>query len=208
LTTETFTVDGTVNAVQSGTWVIDSITNPVTVTASDLDIRDIDHLTDSIKIGDGVEFLSINPDGSINVVSDDLDAANDSVASWTHDGAGNAITSTVDGGSRGLDVNILNQLEVEDATLADTAILASANSLGAGAAAASVVASALANRKYLHIMNVDNRRVFIGQAGVTEATGYPLSPRAAIMLRAGANVDVQFVGTATSTPDIRVLELS
>lgn len=52
------TVDGTV-----------SISGSVTVTATDLDIRDLSHTQDSIKIGDGTDFLAINNDGSINVVA-------------------------------------------------------------------------------------------------------------------------------------------
>jgi hypothetical protein len=50
------TVDGTV-----------SISGSVTVTATDLDIRDLSHTQDSVKVGDGTDFLAVNADGSINV---------------------------------------------------------------------------------------------------------------------------------------------
>lgn len=40
--------------------------NSITVDASDLDIRDLTHVSDSVKIGDGTDFLAINADGSIN----------------------------------------------------------------------------------------------------------------------------------------------
>jgi hypothetical protein len=50
------TVDGSV-----------SITGSVTVTATDLDIRDLTHVSDSVKVGDGTDLLAINNDGSINV---------------------------------------------------------------------------------------------------------------------------------------------
>lgn len=40
--------------------------NSITVDASDLDIRDLSHTQDSVKIGDGTDFLAINADGSIN----------------------------------------------------------------------------------------------------------------------------------------------
>lgn len=56
----TITVDGTVTIQDGG--------NSITVDASDLDIRDLTHVSDSIKVGDGTEFLLINADGSINVV--------------------------------------------------------------------------------------------------------------------------------------------
>lgn len=39
----------------------------VEVTATDLDIRDLSHSSDSVKIGDGTDFLEVNNDGSINV---------------------------------------------------------------------------------------------------------------------------------------------
>lgn len=45
--------------------------NSITVDAADLDIRDLTHVSDSIKVGDGTDFLAINADGSINVVSQD-----------------------------------------------------------------------------------------------------------------------------------------
>lgn len=80
------TVDGTVAATQSGTWnigTLTSITNDVniadggnsitvdgsvTVSATDLDIRDLTHVSDSVKVGDGTDLLAVNADGSINVV--------------------------------------------------------------------------------------------------------------------------------------------
>lgn len=81
----------------------------IAVTATDLDIRDIDAAQDNIAISDGTDTLSINADGSINAVVSatdldirDLSAAQDSVQSNLFDGAGNAITSS----SGALDVNI------------------------------------------------------------------------------------------------------
>lgn len=41
----------------------------ITVDAVDLDIRDLSDATDSVAIGDGTNSLSVNADGSINVVS-------------------------------------------------------------------------------------------------------------------------------------------
>ena len=40
----------------------------ITLVATDLDIRDLSHTQDSIKIGDGTDFLAVNTDCSINVV--------------------------------------------------------------------------------------------------------------------------------------------
>lgn len=59
----------------------------LTVTATDLDIRDLTHVSDSVKVGDGTDLLAVNADGSINsvVTATDLDirdlsASQDNVA--------------------------------------------------------------------------------------------------------------------------------
>ena len=62
------TVDGTVTANQgTSPWVVGDGGGSLTVDAVDLDIRDLSHSQDSVKIGDGTDFLAINSDGSINV---------------------------------------------------------------------------------------------------------------------------------------------
>jgi len=43
-----------------------TVDGAVTVSATDLDIRDLTHVSDSVKIGDGTDFLAVNSDGSIN----------------------------------------------------------------------------------------------------------------------------------------------
>lgn len=97
---------------------------------------------------------------------------------------------------------------VSDAALANTAIANATNTLNVADTAEDVVASPLANRKYLWIYNYDNTKVFVGSTGVTAANGFPISPGAYLELRAGAAVDVEFVGQAGKTPEIRTLELS
>lgn len=78
------TVDGTVELGATTLAALESITvqnpsgagavniqdggNSITVDAVDLDIRDLTHVSDSVKIGDGTDFLAVNTDGSINVV--------------------------------------------------------------------------------------------------------------------------------------------
>ena len=75
-----------VAAVQSGTWVIDSITNPVTVTATDLDIRDLSFASDSVDVSGS--SVTVNDAALANTAvahaSNDLavaDTAEDVVAS-------------------------------------------------------------------------------------------------------------------------------
>lgn len=92
------TVDGTV-----------SISGTVTVSATDLDIRDLTHVSDSVKIGDGTDFLAVAADGSI--------AVTDNGASLTVD---NSTLSVVGGGTEAtaLRVTIANDstglLSVDD----------------------------------------------------------------------------------------------
>ena len=77
------TVDGTVELGATTLAALESITvqngagaaavniqdggNSITVDAVDLDIRDLSHSQDSVKVGDGTDFLAVNADGSINV---------------------------------------------------------------------------------------------------------------------------------------------
>lgn len=78
------TVDGTVELGATTLAALESITvqnpggagavniqdggNSLTVDAIDLDVRDLTHVSDSLKVGDGTDFLAVNTDGSINVV--------------------------------------------------------------------------------------------------------------------------------------------
>lgn len=181
---------------------------------------DLSHVDDSVKVGDGTDFLAINADGSINITDNggsltvdavdldirDLSAAQDSVEAWTHDGAGNAINST----SNALNVYITGSgpLTVSDAALANTAVAQAANVLDVADTAEAAVASPLANRKYLFLYNYSNKQIFVGGASVTEANGFPVSPGSYLQMRAGAASPVNFVGRSGETPEIRTLELS
>lgn len=52
-------VDGSVNITDNA--------GSLTVDAIDLDIRDLSHIQDSVKIGDGTDFVAVNTDGSLNI---------------------------------------------------------------------------------------------------------------------------------------------
>lgn len=221
------TVDGSVSI--TGTVAVTQSTSPWVVSATDLDIRDLSHTQDSIKIGDGTDFLAINADGSINVNADISvtnghekaeDAAHVSgdigsyVLAVRQDTLANSVSADGDYASLKVDalgalyVNMTNSISVNDAALANSAILSSANVLNVADTAEAVVGSALSNRKYLWVYNIANTKVFIGGASVSAANGFPVSPGSYMELRAGAAVPVNFVGDAGKTPEIRVLELS
>jgi len=120
---------------------------------------------------------------------------------------GDAELLTTDGTSGGLNVHVVNSVDVNDAALANTSIANAVNTLAAANTAEDVVASPLADRKYLYIYNNDNRRMYVGASGVSSADGFPLSPRSYLELRAGAAIDIEWVSPKVGH-DMRTLELS
>ena len=156
--------------VEQGTspWVIGDGGGSITVDAVDLDIRDLAHTQDTVRLGDGTTLH----------------------------------TGTTVGSDHGLDVFNLN-----DPSTADTAIASAVNTLASADTAEDVVASPLANRKTLYIYNNDNKKMYVGQSGVTAANGFPVSPGSYLELKAGASVDIEWVSSKAGH-DIRTLELS
>jgi len=218
------TVDGTVAATQSGVWNIGTVTsitndvniadggNSITVDASDLDIRDLTAASDSVAawLSDGAgtaltstlvgsdQALDVNVVGGLNVEVD-LSHVDDSVR--LGDGT-NFFTSTTIGSDIGLDVNVIN-----NPANANTAILSAADTLATAGTAEKVVASNLANRKYLFVRNYSNRKIYIGSSSVDSTNGFPVSPGSYLELKAGPSVDVYYDGE-TNGQEIRTLELS
>lgn len=204
----------------------------IAVTATDLDIRNLDYTQDNMAIkGATGNQLVVNADGSINAnvdvsVSNGSDKAEDAahasgdigtyMLAVRQDTLANSVSADGDYASLKVDatgalyVNVASSglLTVSDAALANTAILSAVNVLDTAATAEAVKASALANRKYLWIYNNDNTKVFLGASGVTAANGFPLSPGSYMELRAGASISPFFVGQTGKTPEIRTLELS
>jgi len=194
---------------------VNIINTSLVVSATDLDIRDLSFATDSVDVSGS----SVSITGDVNVTQGtspwvvsatdldirDLSAATDSVAAWTHDGTGNAITSS--GGA--LDVNLQSSdinLTVDDT--ANTACATSATSVDNTAGGTDLVGTDLANRKYMFIHNNGNQTVYIGESGVTAASGFPVEPCSRLELRAGASCDLHAISATAAAQDIRVLELS
>lgn len=188
------------------------------VTASDLDIRDLTHVSDSIKVGDGTDFLAIAADGSIAVTDNgssltvdavnldirDLVAATDSVSSWTKDGSGTSITSTLVSGKQALDVNVANSIDVDD-DLANTALSQAAETVTTTSGA--LITSVLASRKHVFMYNNGSKVVYLGASGVSTADGFPIFPGSLLQARIGASVAIHAVAQSGSQ-DVRVLQAS
>jgi hypothetical protein len=148
--------------------VLAQLTAGVTITATNLDIRDLVHTQDSIRLGDGTGLF----------------------------------TSTTVGADLGLDV-----FQINDPSVANTAISNASSTLSVANTAQNVVASVLANRKMLYVYNKSNKEQYIGATGVTVANGFPLPTNTYIELRVGAAVGVQFVGPDAGK-EIRTLQLA
>lgn len=206
--------DGTLIGHVSDALKVSFTNTSVAVTATDLDIRDLSHTQDSVKIGDGTDFIDINADGSLNITDNggsltvdatdfdirDLTAASDSVAAWLNDGAGNALTST--GGA--LDVNMTNTLTINDE--ANTALAAESHTVTTTSGAA--ITSVLSARKFVWLYNKGSKEIYIGPSGVSTADGFPI-PAGSIMdgLRIGPANAIHAVALSGSQ-DLRVLQAS
>lgn len=130
---------------------------------------------------------------------DDLNATDDAVASWTHDGTGTAITST----GTALDVNIASG-DIDD-SLANTAINSTQKDVTTTTGV--ILASELADRKWFYFQNLGNKEVYIGEAGVTAGTGIEIAPYMMMEMRLGPALTMHAVSTS-GTQDTRVMELS
>jgi hypothetical protein len=85
----------------------------VTVTATDLDIRDLTHVSDSVKLGDGTDFIAINADGSLNITDNGGSLTVDGTVAATQSGTWNigtvaTITNPVTVTATDLDIRDLN----------------------------------------------------------------------------------------------------
>lgn len=89
----TVTVSGTVSVNEPVS--IDDNGGSITVDASDLDIRDLTHVSDSVKVGDGTDFLAISGTGEASVEvtnaqgADGATAPSEALQIAGKDGAGN-----------------------------------------------------------------------------------------------------------------------
>lgn len=206
----------------TGTVAVTQSTSPWVVSATDLDIRDLTHVSDSVKIGDGTDFLAIDASGNIGVTDAggsltvdainldirDLAAATDSVSSWTKDGTGTAITSTVVGADTALDVYIANTaaLTTNDAALANTALLNTQKNVTDTTGA--LLVSQQAARKYLYVQNLGPSSIYVGAAGVTTGTGIRISNGSIGEFRFGVALSLHAVSGTGATNDARLMEAS
>ena len=186
--------------------ILDQLTTGVVVTAADLDIRDLLHTQDSVRLGDGTSFIT-SGDGDSDNVANTFNAFDSRSFIYGYDVTGDNWDRLQTDGSGSLNVNITDaMITVEDVAVADISIAAAKEAANV-ANTAQVAATTLTTVKYREIYNNDNKKMYIGGVGVTDGTGYPISPGAYRQFRASENVDLYWV-SAKAGHDVRTLELN
>ena len=201
--------DGTDTLAVNGDGSINSV-----VTATNLDIRDLTHVSDSVKIGDGTDLLAVNADGSINVNASisglTFDYAEDSahvsgdVGSYSlsvrEDSL--AISTSASGDYQSIKTDALGRMWMNETTqsMAHAAVTV-------GVTAQDLSATDLANRKRILVQNRGSKSIFIGNIGVTIATGIEIPSGGNAEFMMGPSIDLHAI-SGTAGQNVRVLELA
>lgn len=229
--------DGSGNALSSTSGAlhvrIDSQAAAVSVSATDLDIRDLAFATDSVDVSGS----SVSISGSVAVTATDFDirdlsSATDSIAAvqsgaWSVtasatdfdirdlqfatdsvdvSGSSVSISGSVAVTATDLDIRDLSAAQDEvDARFEASSIASSAPSITTTAAA--LVASALSGRRRMLIQNLGTQAIFVGGASVTSSNGIRIPAGANVELELGAAVSLYGV-TSAGTADVRILEMA
>jgi hypothetical protein len=125
-----WTHDGAGNVINSTSNALHVLfTNTsLAVTATNLDIRDLTHVSDSVKIGDGTDFLAVNTDGSINITDNGGSITVDGTVAATQSGswtvaATQSGTWTIDSITNPVTVTATN-LDIRDLAFASDSVTA------------------------------------------------------------------------------------
>ena len=191
-------------AIDASGFITANINGTVTVTATDLDIRDLDSSQDSVEIAtaagqalsiDGSGFLTVNVNGSVTVTATDfdirdLDHTQDNVAISQ---GGNTLTVESDGS-----INVNSAEDAYDTW--QTSTLTATNTAG------EIAASPLANRLRMIIQNLGSQDVFLGEDNtVTTSSGIKLPKCSSMDVKLGAGSDLWAI-TASGSADLRIAE--
>lgn len=202
-------ISGNVNVTQG--------TSPWVVSATDLDIRNLSAAQDNVAIANGANVLAVNADGSINVNADisvvnGSDKAEDAahasgdigtyVLSVRQDTL--AGSTSASGDYQSFKSDALGRMYSNSA--AQTAAF-SAVTVDTTAGGVDLVASDLANRTRILVQNIGSKPIYIGNSGVTAATGIKVPAGASAEFEAGAQVNL-FAITDSGSSDVRVMELA
>lgn len=187
------------------------------VTATDLDIRNLDYTLDNVGIkGATGNQLVVNGDGSLNVTgsvtaTNNTEKAEDAAHSSGDIGAyvlsvrqdTLAASTSASGDYQSLKTDALGRIYTNDShqTAVFSAITVS------DASATDLVVTDLANRKKILIQNISGRTIFVGVAGVTISSGIRLTGGSSAELEVGAGINLHAISQG-GTADVRILELA
>lgn len=158
---------------------------------------DLSHVDDSVKVGDGTDFLAVNADGSINAV---VTATNLDIRDLTH--ASDSVK--VGDGTDFLAINGDGSINIAQAAATSAAY----GEETVTTTATKIIASNLANRRKVIVQNLGNKDMFFGHNNsVTTATGIRISAGSSAELEFGPSLDLYGI-TASGTADVRYLEVA
>lgn len=212
-----------ITAHQGGTWTIDAITNAVTVTATNLDVRDLTSASDSVEIKtaagqalaiDGSGYITANINGTVVVSATDLDIRNlayaiDSVTAyqggtWTIDAITNAVTVV----ATNLDIRDLSSSTDSISTVQQAFQTWKTSAVPVTNSATQIAASPLTGRKKIIIQNVGSNDIFVKDANtVSAAVDGKIAKGASFEMELGASATIYGI-TASGSADVRVWEFA
>lgn len=176
------------------------------VESVDLDIRDLTHVSDSVKVGDGSDFLAIAADGSIAVTDNGASLTVDAVDLDIRDLTHASDSVKVGDGTDFLAVNADGSINVQtiEAGYASWSVVAASVDTTAGGT--QLVSSPLSSRLRVEIQNLGSNDVYLRHAtGVTTANGLKLPKGSSYeqALDAGAAI---WAIAASGTADLRIAQ--
>lgn len=197
--------DGSINITDNGGSI--TVDGAVTVSSTDLDIRDLSAAQDNVSISDGTDTLAVNADGSINV-SFSVDTADDAadsgnplkVGSRAVDGALTAVSASNDRADMLADMYRRVWINKAPNVAAQTSVAT------VGLTAVQLAATPMPGRTTMTIQNRGNKSIYIGEANtVTTANGLEIPAGASFDIDYGEDLDVWAI-SGTASQDVRVFE--
>jgi hypothetical protein len=189
--------DGSISVTDNG--------GSLTVDATNLDIRDLTHVSDSVKVGDGTDFLAIdascfitaNINGTVAVSATNLDIRDlTHVSDSVKVGDGTDFLAVNADGS----INVLSSPDAYDVWKATNATVTNT--------AGQLLGTPLTGRLNLIVQNLGSQDVYLGQTnGVTTTTGLKLPKGSSLEMAFGAGAGIYAI-TASGSSDVRLAEFA
>jgi hypothetical protein len=192
-------------AIDASGYITANVNGDVNVTASDLDIRDLTHVSDSVKVGDGSVFLDLDASGYITAnINGDVNVTQ-GTSPW--------VVSATD-----LDIRDLTQTDEitayqggswSIATFEDGYDTWKSTAHAANATVSEIASTPLASRIRMNVQNLGANDVFIGESNaVTVSTGTKVPKGGSADFKWGASADVWVICDTGQSADLRIMEFA